>query len=124
MGSAPSAQAKNRQLARYDERIGLAERNLQKLRLRRAAVEADWNAQNCDVELPENFDALRAIEAYLQDYGVSARVFGTTFFGDPRFVYDLRKGRTPNELNTRLIFNIVRKAPSEKSACPTDYQPQ
>ena len=37
----------------------------------------------------------RRIEIYLQRSGTTATRFGREVLGDPRFVFDLRKGREP-----------------------------
>ena len=38
---------------------------------------------------------LRRIEAYLERSGTTATAFGREVLGDPSFVADLRRGRTP-----------------------------
>lgn len=113
MGQMAPADIKARKLANYDQQIEQARARLNKLIRRRNAWEAEWDALNGSLDLPEGFDPLGAVEAFLADHGVKPAVFGRQYFSDPKFVFDLRQGRQLNELNQRKVYAIVRHAPSE-----------
>ncbi len=57
---------------------------------------------------------LAEIEAYLASTGTDATAFGKQALGDPSFVFDLRKGRSPQRAPSK------NSAPS--SAAPTKRQ--
>lgn len=111
MPPTPADEAKARKLANYDRQIEQLERKLDKLVERRRNFIAGWRGLGASVNLPDNFDPLRAVEDWLIKYGVSPAEFGRTFFNDPRFVFDLRNGRKPRELNLRRVWHITRKPP-------------
>ena len=46
---------------------------------------------------------IRDIERFLNKRNISAARFGRDAMGDPRFVFDLRKGREPRERTVRRI---------------------
>lgn len=48
-------------------------------------------------------DLRRRIETYLKRSGRTAAGFGREVMGDPRFVFDLRKGREPRPLTTARV---------------------
>lgn len=51
---------------------------------------------------------LREVEKYLVSTDVSAARFGRLAMGDPRFVFDLRKGREPRETTVRKVRSFLR----------------
>ena len=46
---------------------------------------------------------IRDIERFLNNRNISAARFGRDAMGDPRFVFDLRKGREPRDRTVRRI---------------------
>jgi hypothetical protein len=46
---------------------------------------------------------LTAIERHLRDHSVSASRFGRQVSGDPRFVFDLRRGREPRPMTEARV---------------------
>jgi sulfate adenylyltransferase subunit 2 len=62
---------------------------------------------------------LSEIEAHLQSSGIDATGFGKQVLGDPNFIFDLRKGRSPS---TRTMGK-VRAAISEAGRKASDSQP-
>ena len=55
---------------------------------------------------------IRRIEVFLRDTGLSWTRFGRMSVGDPRFVADLRNGRTPRSATMKRVehfMNIYRK---------------
>ncbi len=60
---------------------------------------------------------LRQIEAYLRATGIAPARFGREAMGDPRFVFDLRKGRTPRpETEARIGAWIARRPAGREAA--------
>jgi 2,4-dienoyl-CoA reductase-like NADH-dependent reductase (Old Yellow Enzyme family) len=55
---------------------------------------------------------LRRIETYLARHDLSATRFGRAALGDPRFVADLRKGRTPRPATIARVCAFLDRAPS------------
>ena len=57
---------------------------------------------------------LELIERHLKERGIKASRFGKDVFGDPGFVFELRRGRQPNlaSVNKALDF-IASAAPVE-----------
>jgi hypothetical protein len=55
---------------------------------------------------------LRRIERYLKQSGVRPTTFGREAVRDPRFVFDLRSGRTPRRSTVRRVtaYLDVREA--------------
>ena len=59
---------------------------------------------------------LRRIERFLRETGLSWTRFGRLAVRDPRFVSDLRNGRTPRakmEKRVEHFMNIYRKGPHD-----------
>lgn len=46
---------------------------------------------------------LQRVERYLRKSGTAATTFGRVALGDPRFVFDLRKGREPRRQVMRRV---------------------
>ncbi len=53
---------------------------------------------------------LREIEHHLRATQLSAAKFGRTVMGDPRFVFDLRKGREPRGRTERKVRAYMGQA--------------
>lgn len=51
---------------------------------------------------PETHPLLPKVERFLRQHGVGAVTFGMSVIGDPRFVYQLRKGREPRLQTVRF----------------------
>jgi hypothetical protein len=109
----PADQAKAQKLANYDRQIERLQRKLDKLVEHRMNFVAEWGALGASKHLPDDFNPLRAVEAWLIEHGVKPAVFGRRYFNDPRFVFDLRKGRKLNALNQRKVRLITSKPPRE-----------
>jgi len=57
---------------------------------------------------------IRKIEVFLRRTGMAATRFGRLAARDPRFVFDLRNGRTPRartEIRVEHFMNIYREPP-------------
>lgn len=52
---------------------------------------------------------LRDIERYLSATGMTPTMFGKLSVSDPRLVFDLRRGRAPNELTARRVRHFILK---------------
>ena len=50
-----------------------------------------------------NVHLLRDVEKYLRNHDVAAARFGREAMGDPRFVFDLRRGREPRPATVRRV---------------------
>ncbi|HEX8258530.1 MAG TPA: hypothetical protein VF589_12940 [Allosphingosinicella sp.] len=50
---------------------------------------------------------LKRIESYLRKSGTPATKFGREVLGDPRFVFDLRKGREPREATEARVASYI-----------------
>jgi hypothetical protein len=60
---------------------------------------------------------LRQIEAFLRATGIAPARFGREAMGDPRFVFDLRRGRTPRpETEARIGAWIAERTSSGGAA--------
>ena len=46
---------------------------------------------------------LRDVEKFLRSHEIAAARFGREAMGDPRFVFDLRRGREPREQTVRRV---------------------
>jgi hypothetical protein len=113
MPPTPADEAKARKLANYDRQIERLQRKLNKLIQHRQNFANEWDALGGSVDLPDQFDPLRAVEGWLIEHGMKPAVFGRRYFNDPRFVFDLRNGRKLNALNTRKVRHITGKPPVE-----------
>lgn len=54
---------------------------------------------------------LERLERYLVDRTVAPSRFGRQICGDPRLVFDLRRGRVPGAALTERIERAIRKSP-------------
>lgn len=60
----------------------------------------------------------RRVETYLRHSGMTATRFGREAMGDPRFVFDLRNGRSPRpETSARLAAWLDRRERNEAGQC-------
>lgn len=50
---------------------------------------------------------VKKIEGYLRKSGMTASAFGRQVCGDPRLVWDLRRGREPGQRLTRKINAFI-----------------
>ena len=55
---------------------------------------------------------LRRIETYLARHDLSPSRFGRAALGDPRFVADLRKGRTPRPATIARVCSFLDGKPT------------
>jgi hypothetical protein len=55
---------------------------------------------------------LGEIEQYIERHGLSPTRFGRLAVKDPRFVYDLRAGRTPRLVTQSRVSAFLRQADS------------
>jgi 2,4-dienoyl-CoA reductase-like NADH-dependent reductase (Old Yellow Enzyme family) len=53
---------------------------------------------------------LRDVEQFLNKQNVSAARFGRDAMGDPRFVFDLRRGREPRARTVRRVQAYLEQA--------------
>lgn len=51
-----------------------------------------------------------AIDAFLTETGTTATAFGKTVMGDPCFVFDLRKGRSPTLAVVNKVLAYIEAA--------------
>ncbi len=58
---------------------------------------------------------LTKIEKFLTDHGVAATTFGKDAVGDPRFVFDLREGRSPS---LRVALRVINFMDEHGSSAP------
>jgi sulfate adenylyltransferase subunit 2 len=56
---------------------------------------------------------LTAIEAYLKSSGLDASAFGKHALGDPSFVFDLRKGRSPSLRTMEKVRAVMTSTPTK-----------
>lgn len=59
---------------------------------------------------------LMAVERHLRTGAVSPSRFGRQVSGDPRFVFDLRRGREPRDATTRRVLAYIAEAETRQSA--------
>ena len=59
---------------------------------------------------------IRQIEAFLRYYGMPATKFGRLATHDPRFVLDLRNGRTPRETTAKRVEHFMNNYDGEPNA--------
>lgn len=50
---------------------------------------------------------LSKVEKFLSDHGMAATTFGKDAVGDPRFVFDLRDGRSPSLRVALRVINFM-----------------
>lgn len=72
------------------------------MRWKKAQAES-FSAKDISVHL------LRRIEVFLQKSGVPATRFGRDAVNDPRFVFDLRRGREPGPRTVARIVDFLEK---------------
>ena len=60
---------------------------------------------------------IRKIEVFLRRTEMSAARFGRLATRDPRFVYDLRNGRTPRTRMERRVEHFMNTYHEERHAC-------
>jgi hypothetical protein len=60
---------------------------------------------------------IRKIEVFLRHTKMPATKFGRLAARDPRFVLDLRNGRTPRERMERRVEHFMNKYREESHAC-------
>ncbi len=67
--------------------------------------------RNNDIHLQLYGDRMliRSIEKFLRDTGMAATKFGRLATHDPRFVLDLRNGRTPRSETERRVEHFMNK---------------
>ena len=53
---------------------------------------------------------LRDVEKYLRNHDVAAARFGREAMGDPRFVFDLRRGREPRATTVSRVRTYLEAA--------------
>jgi hypothetical protein len=53
---------------------------------------------------------LAKVERHLAATGLSAAAFGKSVLGDPRFVYQLRKGREPRRRTVETVTEAIQRA--------------
>lgn len=58
---------------------------------------------------------LRTIETHIRRTGITPTRFGRESVGDPRLVFDLRRGREPRAKLTRRAIAFIQQR--EKSSC-------
>jgi hypothetical protein len=51
---------------------------------------------------------IRTIEAFLREHALPASNLGRAAVGDPRFVFDLRRGRTPRPGTEQRVRDWMR----------------
>jgi len=56
------------------------------------------------------------VEAYLATSGMDATSFGRAALNDPRFVFDLRKGRAPSIKTVDRVIEWMRENAGEAAA--------
>jgi hypothetical protein len=79
-------------------------------------MHAPAEALGAAAALPEDFDPLAAVNAWLARHNVPPSRFGRVYFHDPRLVFDLRAGRTPRDLMLRRLWHITRQPPGPEIA--------
>jgi len=60
---------------------------------------------------------IRKIETFLRRTGMTATTFGRRAARDPRFVFDLRNGRTPRTRTEQRIEHFMNEYHEESHAC-------
>jgi len=60
---------------------------------------------------------VRKIEKFLRDNGMAATKFGRLATHDPRFVLDLRKGRSPRPETRQRVEHFMNNFGSDAHAC-------
>ena len=57
---------------------------------------------------------IRQIEVFLRRTGMPATTFGRLAARDPRFVFDLRNGRTPRDRTARRMEHFMNTFPENR----------
>jgi hypothetical protein len=57
---------------------------------------------------------LRVIERFLLKNDIKPARFGRDAVGDPRFVFDLRRGREPNSKTTDRVLKFIESPKEQK----------
>jgi len=60
---------------------------------------------------------IRKIEVFLRQTGMPATKFGRLAARDPRFVYDLRNGRTPRPRTQRYVEHFMNLYSEDRHVC-------
>ena len=60
---------------------------------------------------------IRKIEVFLRRTGMHPTTFGREAVGDPRFVFDLRRGRTPRTRMERRVEHFMNIYHEDHHAC-------
>lgn len=59
----------------------------------------------------------QAVERFLSVEGITPTEFGKRFASDPKFVFDLRRGREPRtETRQKILLRIFGPAPEQDAA--------
>jgi len=56
------------------------------------------------------------VEAYLTESGTTPTAFGKAVSGDPNFVFDLRRGRSPSLLVVEKVLAYIAANPASAEA--------
>ena len=71
----------------------------------------EWVGSRVAVSVRENVvNLLREVENYLRHNDTAPARFGRDAIGDPRFVFDLRKGREPRARTTARVRAFLESA--------------
>lgn len=63
---------------------------------------------------------LMAVERHLRANSISATRFGRQVSGDPRFVFDLRRGREPRPATTAKVLAHIAGCPPDRKLVTID----
>ena len=64
-------------------------------------------------------DLISAIEAFLAEAGMKASQFGKDSVGDPNFVFDVRKGRSPSIKVARRALEFIEEQRRSRPSRPS-----
>ncbi|QUT08358.1 hypothetical protein KFK14_19645 [Sphingobium phenoxybenzoativorans] len=64
----------------------------------------------------DRLDLLRAIDQFVRDTGITESKFGRDAAGDPRLIYDLRRGRTPRHKTRLRVLHYINRAYIDRAA--------
>lgn len=62
-----------------------------------------WPAESLQVFKDGQVHLLRTVEKYLRESDMAPTRFGRNVVGDPRFVFDLRRGRDPRPATVERV---------------------
>ena len=71
----------------------------------------EYGAESFETKEPAVY-LLREVEKFLRQRGVTPTRFGRDALGDPRFVFDLRKGREPRRRTIARVIAYLEEARS------------